>query len=32
MGKIKVKYVPSLYKAVMGFDGKKMFILRWKKQ
>lgn len=31
MGKIKVKYVPSKFKAVFGFDGKKLFVLRWKK-
>lgn len=32
MGKIKVKYVPSTFKGVLGWNGKKWFITRWKKQ
>jgi hypothetical protein len=32
MGNIKVKYVPSTFKGIIGFNGKKLFVLRWKKQ
>lgn len=31
MGNIKVKYVPSRYKGIIGFNGFKLFVLRWKK-
>lgn len=30
--KIKVEHVPSKYKGVFGWDGKKWFITRWIKQ
>lgn len=32
MGNIKVKYVPSTFKGILGWNGKKWFIARWKKQ
>lgn len=29
--KIKVKSMPSVFKGIIGYDGKKLFVLRWKK-
>lgn len=29
--KIKVNYIPSTHKGVIGYDGKKLFVTRWKK-
>lgn len=29
--KIKVKSMPSVLKGIIGYDGKKLFVLRWKK-
>jgi hypothetical protein len=29
--RIKVKYVPSKLKGVLGWNGKKWFIVKWKK-
>lgn len=29
--KIKVKKIASKYKGIIGYDGRKMFVLRWKK-
>lgn len=30
--RIKVKSVPSTYKGIIGFNGKKLFVLRWKRR
>lgn len=32
MGNIKVKSIPSTFKGILGFDGKRFFITRWIKR
>lgn len=31
MKKIEVQYIPSEYKGTIGYDGKKLFVMAWKK-